>query len=883
MVKMIWADGSPPEFKNYPADFGMKDLSESQRKQLEEELEMWKEKRFIVPTDPSKLKFKIPLKAVVQAHKESTPVRPVMFYVPINKRNLSYPNEGLQASFSCGQVIRELRHKQHTAKGMLMALDIKKAYLGVFLNDEQQYYQGLELRNDKQRFYRMVRMGFGLNIAPKVLREIIQFILVNCGLASHVTCYVDDLFTHEIYVERLRKAMAKYGFDMKDPVSVNNSRVLGLENKDGRFRRRGELPKLEVDEKSGKVTRRTVLRWCAQLMTHYPIGNWLRPAVLTVISLSSLIVNYDDPVDETFMTMCGSLQALLLKRGDPVKGTWAYDGDGEWCLSTDASNDALGFVLSIGGVVVEDGTKLRRRNCTKHINEAELDAVARFIDVIGDYKRACNIKGHQKVTLFCDNKCVVAWLKRPISRNWVKVGGRSRMLIQSTLDIIDRKIELMKVHLNIVFVESERNPADILSRVPSELATQRRSIESLHRPEDFVPQEREDDLEAIIECPDMNVYVAASQTSRRRKENQVADLLAQNKMFFEQHKASGYRINVQKHVEVGQASDRTVTREYDQFGRTVIRNESELRKIVSQLHRHEGSAKLEDVIVRNFALVANKPGRRVMQHQRMREVVSDHVRNCLPCILGKDKSNVAPLKSSRTVSISAEGQPSGIDSETFRIEDSDGFPRGSYPHELVRMDTWVVAGDLPVSSMDAFAVTLIDSYSGFLMCLFLPRKPGSADAAELLRKWRRTFIVSPETVITDRGIEFQGEFAAACTELNVSHKLIAVNSSWQNGKVERIHNTLNNWLRAMLVANGSSLKDVKELIQWAEQCVEVHNTTMSESHGVSPHSLLFTFPSWMYDKMIDVKSRIARHWFPKIGRNPKTTAGFKFRKDDPKT
>ena len=71
VVEWIWSQVNPPGFTKFPADFGMKDLSESQKKQLDDELEMWTEKRFIAPTNPQVTEFTIPLRAVIQAHKKS--------------------------------------------------------------------------------------------------------------------------------------------------------------------------------------------------------------------------------------------------------------------------------------------------------------------------------------------------------------------------------------------------------------------------------------------------------------------------------------------------------------------------------------------------------------------------------------------------------------------------------------------------------------------------------------------------------------------------------------------------------------------------------------------------------------------------------------------
>ncbi|EER14863.1 hypothetical protein Pmar_PMAR020958 [Perkinsus marinus ATCC 50983] len=86
----------------------------------------------------------------------------------------------------------------------------------------------------------------------------------------------------------------------------------------------------------------------------------------------------------------------IVQRGDPIGGMWNYNANQEWVVYTDASKHALGVALTIGGVYVEDSTRLRSVRDCRHINLAELEAAILGLQLIGKYITVLNCEAGKK-------------------------------------------------------------------------------------------------------------------------------------------------------------------------------------------------------------------------------------------------------------------------------------------------------------------------------------------------------------------------------------------------------------------------------------------------------------------------------------------------------
>lgn len=225
----------------------------------------------------------------------------------------------------------------------------------------------------------MTRLGFGLNIAPKALSVILKYILKENNLDDEVEAYIDDILVPSGKNEDIRQIMLRNGFETKSPLRLCDTRALGLECQvNGAWNRRGEFHLLET------LTRRGVHAWAGKAIAHYPICRWLRPAMSAIKRMScvgqdSTRIDWDANLVEEVKAACDKLTCDLRVRGDPVTGFWSFNKSHQWKLYTDASKYALGAVLVVGNVYVEDATWLRKAGDCRHINVAELDAVLKGV------------------------------------------------------------------------------------------------------------------------------------------------------------------------------------------------------------------------------------------------------------------------------------------------------------------------------------------------------------------------------------------------------------------------------------------------------------------------------------------------------------------------
>jgi len=103
----------------------------------------------------------IPLMAVKQPNKQRK-VRPVMDYRELNTHIISHP--GLDTAV-CQEKLRSWRGRSDQA----YLLDLRKAYLQIHVSEQLQRFQVVKYKGKR---YVMTRMGFGLNVAPKIMKSL---------------------------------------------------------------------------------------------------------------------------------------------------------------------------------------------------------------------------------------------------------------------------------------------------------------------------------------------------------------------------------------------------------------------------------------------------------------------------------------------------------------------------------------------------------------------------------------------------------------------------------------------------------------------------------------------------------------------------------------
>ena len=143
---------------------------------------------------------------------------------------------------------------------------------------------------------------------------------------------------------------------------------------------------------------------------------------------------------------------------NPARGRWDVKGE-QALLWVDASSLALVAALEVNGNIIEDVCWLRRDECS-HINLAELDAVIKGLNLAIAWKM-------KKLTLLTDSRTVYHWTQDTLSRKArVKTKASSEMLIRRRLETLRTIVEEYNLEMDVKFVPSTENKADLLTRVP---------------------------------------------------------------------------------------------------------------------------------------------------------------------------------------------------------------------------------------------------------------------------------------------------------------------------------------------------------------------------------------------------------------------------------
>jgi len=452
VVKWMWKNGSPPK-KCYKANYAVP--SEDQEA-FDKEIETWVNDGILVPWNEQRdgeLKNVVPLMSVKQQKGEVIKIRPVLDFRYLNDHIVSRPGA---ATPLCQSRLREWRKFGPNCA----VVDLKKAYLQIKIDPSLWCYQGVRW---KGQTFVLTRLGFGLNIAPKVMTKIVEYILSdNVTISNAASSYIDDIFVNEdkVSVQSVIEHLKKFGLATK-PAEVlgdqESVRVLGLSvDRHFQWKRDGQLPQM-VEQ----MTRRQIHKVLGEWVGHYPVCGWLRVASGYIQRLTAKEgVGWDEKVSQETMDKVRQVSERLLSGEDPVKGKWLAREGGKMTVWTDASNLALGVVITIDDVVVEDAAWLRKTGDSSHINLSELDAAIRGINMAIRW-------GWKKFTLKTDSATVKSWLNAALhDTHNVRTHALSEMLIRRRIDMLR---ELRKQEALVVFVElvrSEDNLADRVTRIP---------------------------------------------------------------------------------------------------------------------------------------------------------------------------------------------------------------------------------------------------------------------------------------------------------------------------------------------------------------------------------------------------------------------------------
>jgi len=442
-VSWNWKDHEPETLQNR---VGCYKVDANAKKEFEEEVLEWIRLGWLQPFSGT-VKGLLPLMAVVQVNKNK--VRPVLDYRELN----GYVSSHTAESVVCAESIRSWRQMGDN----ISIVDLRKAYLQIHVSKDLWPYQIVRFQG---KTYCLTRLGFGLNVAPKVMTAIVTKVLsLDDDIKRATSSYIDDIIVNENIVssERVREHLLRFGLEAKPPESIVGSRVLGLrvEARESNLYwcRGNDLPSC-----NDKVTKRELFSWAGRMIGHYPVGGWLRVAC-SYIKRNANQDGWELLIDDDCVLMMKEVEESL-KRSDPVGGVWTVKPGEEATVWCDASSLAVGAVIEISGEVVEDMSWLRPKDDGAHINVAELDAVLKGLNMCLHWKRS-------KITIMTDSSSVHKWVQSVISADRrIKVKGISEALIRRRLCMIRDIMDEYKLKLDIHLVSSANNLADRLTRVP---------------------------------------------------------------------------------------------------------------------------------------------------------------------------------------------------------------------------------------------------------------------------------------------------------------------------------------------------------------------------------------------------------------------------------
>ena len=449
-----WTEGGNTDnLHKTPIDY----VKPCDRNGFDAEMNSWVSEGILVKYDATQhgeIQSFLPTMAVLQDKGDEKKIRPVLDYRMLNQVVKSFPGGSVPL---CSDRLREWRQRGSNCS----LLDLRKAYLQIHVHESLWVHQAVRWKNE---IYLLTRLGFGLSVAPKIMTAVVDKVIsLEKELKESVSSYVDDLFIDEskVSVSHVKNHLSKWGLLTKEPVSLGNPagvRVLGIRvNHDLSWQRDKTIPTIP----SGQCSRRQINGIIGELLGHFPVAGWLRVYCSFLQRLTSLAqLKWDDSVTTPVMDLINQMMRQIATNGDPVRGSWPVPENSPIVVWADASNLALGVVLTVNDKIIEDASWLRPHNDTGHINISELDAAIKGLNMALRW-------GKRDIIIKTDSSTVYKWLTAVINKTHnVKTRALSERLIKRRLDTLREIIETEKIKVEPHLVKSAENISDSLTRVP---------------------------------------------------------------------------------------------------------------------------------------------------------------------------------------------------------------------------------------------------------------------------------------------------------------------------------------------------------------------------------------------------------------------------------
>ena len=273
--------------------------------------------------------------AVVQEKKDK--VRPVLDFRELNE---FVECSGADAD-ACDEKLRSWRQKSANCA----LLDLRNAFMQISVVDECSKYQTVKFEGN---FYKLTRLGFGLNCAPEIMKAVVSKVLsLDEKISKATDHYYDDIIIdlNVVSAQVVKDHLLKFGLIAKPSENLNSAKVLGLqtyEKKGVVHWRRTELKKEINPSNLNSMTKRQVFSLCGKLVGHYPVAGWLRVAC-SFVKRSCESNAWDSFAGSVAIQRLSEVLSRL-DVDDPVKGIWSASTGklNVWC---DASQIAYGVAL----------------------------------------------------------------------------------------------------------------------------------------------------------------------------------------------------------------------------------------------------------------------------------------------------------------------------------------------------------------------------------------------------------------------------------------------------------------------------------------------------------------------------------------------------------
>ena len=429
-------DAEPVALRNNVAEYS---IPPSARASYEAEVDEWIRKGWLKPYDAKKMgpaKGLIPLMAIVQVNKDT--VRPVMDFRELN----SHVDAFTAGADVCADKLREWRRL-----GTNMSIvDLRRAYLQLHVHESLWPFQTVVYHGQR---YCLTRLGFGLNVAPIVMKAVLTTVLKQDETVGRATsAYLDDIMVNEdiASVASVESHLLQFGLECKPAERVaDGARVLGLYV----WGERGELHwkrNNAFGEIADVLTRRSVFSFCGKLIGHLPVCGWLRVATAFIKRrANSLTSTWDERIhDESLRAMLeDTIRRVTLD--DPAKGRWDVAGTEATVWVGGCSSLALGVVVEVDGNVIEDATWLRAEDAS-HINMAELDAMIKGVNMALEWQMKI-------LHLRTDSLTVFHWISDTLrGKARLRTKASSEMLIRRRVGTCNALLDEYGLTVDVKFV-----------------------------------------------------------------------------------------------------------------------------------------------------------------------------------------------------------------------------------------------------------------------------------------------------------------------------------------------------------------------------------------------------------------------------------------------